>query len=56
MVDRFRANFVISGADPDEENGWSSLAIGDKKQFKFKVCSHQGLASMFKVKCFFKIG
>ena len=39
MVDRFRANFVIEGADPDIENSWSSLTIGNDHSLllKFKV-------------------
>ena len=39
MVDRFRANFVIEGADPDIENSWSSLTIGNNHSLllKFKV-------------------
>ena len=39
MVDRFRANFVIKGADPDTENSWSSLTIGNNHSLllKFKV-------------------
>jgi uncharacterized protein YcbX len=28
-INRFRPNFVVSGAAPFEEDRWSSLAIGD---------------------------
>ena len=39
MVDRFRANFLIEGANPDIENSWSSLTIGNNHSLllKFKV-------------------
>jgi len=39
MIGRFRANLVIGGGVPFEEDNWNSIEIGDTK---FVVCNTLG--------------
>ncbi|XP_064644455.1 molybdenum cofactor sulfurase-like [Lineus longissimus] len=39
LIDRFRANFVISGADAFEEDAWSKITIGEHNFMSLGECN-----------------
>jgi uncharacterized protein YcbX len=38
-MNRFRPNFVFTGGDPHEEDGWRNFTIGSTKFVGIKPCS-----------------
>ena len=41
VIDRFRANMIVAGGEPHQEDWWRRIRIGDKEFEIVKPCDHQ---------------